>query len=417
MKQGLFIASIVLLFFSVSVYSSSLYPVMDRHLVKEANLIFIGQVTSVLYKDSTPATERENPIPHTFVTCRIDEVLKGVAPASNSFTLKMMGGALENQRSKVLQVEGVPEFKVGDFGVFFVLHNGKTICPLVGWQQGFIRINKDIVSNYQGRELILNSDAIYAARLHPLDIRDYSSLDKSLSTSTRLVDSTLFSGLNDETKEVTRDPTNLELVKSFDKSRLTYEYPFRGLQTADLGTILTPIPWRMMPRGIGQKLVYRDMNASLINRKQFSTQALEQIPLRDSTKALLQIDQEQAALENIMLLNRRILEDAYPTFITRSLDQTILLGSEMVLSINTHSPIDGKVVQEQTGGSLRNDGQILDPDPYPEGTRLTRNTYLTHVRKMLTALHTKDELLALPEVPSANSEIPFQSMQLGAVQP
>lgn len=417
MKKCLyFMMFLVFIGLASPVYASNLYPVMDRHLVKEAELIFTGRVTAIQYKFSTPSTANEKPIPHTFVTCSVDEVLKGVTPVSNIITLRLMGGASVDEPSKVLSVEGVPEFKLNDYGMFFVRENGKLLCPLIGWQQGFIRIENDIVSTYQGRELMLTGDPLYAARLHPLDIRDYPAVDKELSSSRRLVDGSLLSSLSDEARQIVNDPANRDLVKGFDVTRLTYEYPFRNNNEVDIVQRLFPTHWRAIPRGVGQMLVFRDMGAQLIQRKRFTESALNQLSLRASTKSMLALDQDRLPVEKVMLLNRRILEDAYPKIVTRSLDQTVLTGPAAVLSINPHAPIGGREVKEisQTGISVN--GQTNDPDPTPAGTRLTREPYLAHLRTMVKELHTADELRALPAVQSADIQASFQSAIFRPVQ-
>lgn len=389
---------------------------MDRHLVKEAEFIFIGKVTAVQYKSSTPSTANENPIPHTFVTCSIDEVLKGVAPASNSITLRLMGGAVVDNPSKVLTVEGVPEFQVDDSGMFFVRKNGEGICPLIGWRQGFFRIVDDVVSNYDGQELIVTSDPLYAARLHPLDIRDYGGLEKELSNSKRLIDGAVFSGLSDESRLVAQDPSNTELTKNFEASRLTFEYSLRNTEEINLANRLFPAMWRVMTRNVGQMVVYRDLGSLLVKRKQFSTPTLDQISLRTATKEMLTWDQDRLSVEKVMLLNRRILEDSYPNLITRSLDLTVLTGTMKILTVNTHTPIAGKEVKEISNQGVLVNGQQNVADPTPVGTRLIRDTLLSHLKTMVKELHSKEELSNPAEVQSADIQVPFQSAKLQAVK-
>ncbi|MFB3788137.1 MAG: hypothetical protein ACE15F_17390, partial [bacterium] len=307
---------------------------MDRHLVKEAELIFAGQVTAIQYKSSSVIFRGGIPVPHTFVTCSINQVFKGRSAAGKSIILRLEGGPEENDPSHVLEVEGVPVFRVGDEGLFFVRRNGSQICPLVGWQQGFIRIYEGAVYTYEGCELLLSEDPLYAARLHPLDIRDFTRLSQSLLSPKRSLDQLALADFSEESRKLMQDPDNLTLIKTFDPQKLIYDIPTERINELGAMSRLIPYEIRSIPRNYNQMLMYRDLSLLLTKRGLFSADAVNSaISVRPSTARLLTLDQNRISLENLMLLNRRVLEDMYPTILTKSLDQTILAGANKNLPI------------------------------------------------------------------------------------
>jgi hypothetical protein len=65
----------------------------------------------------------------------------------------MDGGDAGNR--KTLVVAGVPRFQTGEKVAVFVRGNGRSICPLVGWEQGALRIVRDPRT---GQETLRTSD-------------------------------------------------------------------------------------------------------------------------------------------------------------------------------------------------------------------------------------------------------------------
>ncbi|HQH71285.1 MAG TPA: hypothetical protein PK360_04320 [bacterium] len=401
-----------------NLHSSNLYPVMDRHLVKEAELIFVGQVIAIQYKSSTPRIRLEPAIPHTFVTCAIKQVLKGQSAGRDVITLRFEGGPSELKPSLVYEVEGIPIFQVGDEGVFYVRKNGNQMCPLVGWQQGFMRLSQGEVYTYEGEELILNDDPLYASRLHPLDIHDYNALSLKLLTPSRSLDKLVSTDLSSETRTLMQDPTNLELIKNLDPKRLTYNLlPDRLREIGSLDRLMPP-EWRSIPRGYPQMLMYRDLSLLMTRRNLFSSEAVNSaLSPRLITLQWLQMNQAQLSADKILLLNRRVLEDMYPSILTRSLDQTVLKGSPKFLPEHQKWVVAGKEIRAVSSNVTARPDWKPQANPLPTGLHLNADAYLAHIQKMVTQLHTPEELRGLAAVPSLNSQEAFTTQTLIPVQP
>jgi hypothetical protein len=128
-----------------------LEPVSPRQLVREAELIFEGVVTAVEYRLSDVATPDHVALPHTFVTLTIEQTFKGEAATGSSLTLRFQGGP--DGQDRALLIPGVPLFDVGERAILFVRGNGTQLCPLVGWEQGRLRLIEGAVSTEHGQEL------------------------------------------------------------------------------------------------------------------------------------------------------------------------------------------------------------------------------------------------------------------------
>jgi hypothetical protein len=83
----------------------------------------------------------------------------------SEITLRLDGGELGN--GKVLVVHGIPEFFEGQKVVLFVKGNGRSICPLVGWEQGMLRVAQD---EKTGQEIVLTSQGV---RISKIDKGDF----------------------------------------------------------------------------------------------------------------------------------------------------------------------------------------------------------------------------------------------------
>jgi hypothetical protein len=127
-----------------------------RDLARQAELVFVGEVTGIGYQmsDSGPGLMA---LPHTLVSYRIDRVLKGKAETGNQITLRFQGGPVPGT-SNAMVVEGTPTFDVGDRDVMFVRDNGSAVNPVVGWWQGRVRLIKGEAYGDLGNELWLGRD-------------------------------------------------------------------------------------------------------------------------------------------------------------------------------------------------------------------------------------------------------------------
>jgi hypothetical protein len=75
---------------------------------------------------------------YTQVELTVKNVVAGTPPSP--VVLEVLGGQVGDQ---ILEVDGVPQFTVGDEGIFFVQGNGIQFCPLVAVMHGNYRIKRD----------------------------------------------------------------------------------------------------------------------------------------------------------------------------------------------------------------------------------------------------------------------------------
>jgi hypothetical protein len=129
-------------------------------LVRKAELIFLGSVLSVDYRNSDVEGPQHALLPHTFVTFRIERAFKGSSEAGDVITLRFQGGP--DGRGRILTIPGVPLFEVNDRELLFVQANGEAICPLVGWFQGRTRIIRGLAYTDDGREVWRTRDGGFA---------------------------------------------------------------------------------------------------------------------------------------------------------------------------------------------------------------------------------------------------------------
>lgn len=113
--------------------------------LKQADFVFEGVVLDVSYK----VWELSNgePLPYTFVTYRVDKVLKGAANQPE-VTLRFLGGMQDEER--YMSPSGTPLFDEGDHDLLMVLGNGNLSCPLVDCAGGRFRIIGGLVVDDKG---------------------------------------------------------------------------------------------------------------------------------------------------------------------------------------------------------------------------------------------------------------------------
>jgi hypothetical protein len=121
--------------------------------VKNSEFAFQGVVTKVEYKSSNNA----RPVPHTFVTFKVEKTLKG-ASKPEFVTLRFVGGT--DGKGNFLSVSGVPLFDVGDRDILFTKGNGQFACPLVGCGSGRLRVINNQVFTDDGKPLLINSKGL-----------------------------------------------------------------------------------------------------------------------------------------------------------------------------------------------------------------------------------------------------------------
>src|SRR5512147_3187982 len=67
-------------------------PITPNQLAEKATLIFEGTAIRVEYRNSDIESREDVALPHTFVTFRIDRLLKGASQDGGEITLRFQGG-------------------------------------------------------------------------------------------------------------------------------------------------------------------------------------------------------------------------------------------------------------------------------------------------------------------------------------
>lgn len=124
---------------------------LDR--VAEAELVFHGEVVKLDYRTLTVPDVEVGKVPHTYVTYRVVEGIKGGRPGE-LVTLRFLGGPTDDG-SLILKASEVPSFDLGDNDIVLVAGNGTGPCPLVDCAEGRFRIVDGFVYTDDGGELRL----------------------------------------------------------------------------------------------------------------------------------------------------------------------------------------------------------------------------------------------------------------------
>lgn len=150
-KSVLTLAAIVAACVNFEAYAHS--PMDKGHggdlslLVDQSNLVFIGKVERVEYRNARSEDQKGGPIPYTIVTYRIGQVLRGKAPGEQ-ITMRLLGGP--DGRGGFLSVTGVPVIQEGDQDLLFVGNTNDPSCPLVFCEMGRYRILNEAVFDTYG---------------------------------------------------------------------------------------------------------------------------------------------------------------------------------------------------------------------------------------------------------------------------
>ncbi len=124
--------------------------------VERSGLIFEGTVVDIAFRDSDPVPGTDVGVAHTFVTYRVDDIVRG-QPESRRMTLRFLGG-WSSHSGRITLAAGGPLFSVGDHDILFVTGNGKAICPLLACELGRFRIQHDQVFTNTGLTVRIDSD-------------------------------------------------------------------------------------------------------------------------------------------------------------------------------------------------------------------------------------------------------------------
>lgn len=132
-----------------SIRATTVDPPDFATLVKDADVIFRGQVTNIRSEWAGEGRERHIV---SYVTFEVLKSLKG--NPSSPFILQMLGGTVGTE---TFEIVGAPKFKTGDRSLLFVEKNGTQFVPLVGIMHGHFRITQDPAS---GEEILLKHDGV-----------------------------------------------------------------------------------------------------------------------------------------------------------------------------------------------------------------------------------------------------------------
>ncbi len=114
-------------------------------LVTRSNLVVVGEVASVQYRNARSA--EGGIVPHTIVTYRVGKTYRGKVPG-DVLVLRFIGGS--DGMGRFLEVQGVPKFQPGDRDMLFVSGNGEGACALVNCEYGRYRLLGERVFDTHG---------------------------------------------------------------------------------------------------------------------------------------------------------------------------------------------------------------------------------------------------------------------------
>lgn len=136
----------LLLMLAAQAYAAPKQPSLED-LVKNAPLVFAGEVVKVEYKNSNPSQQHPRGLPHTFVTYKVTSPIFG--KTDSLFTLRFLGGAFPD--GTVMDVSHLPTFDLGDKDLVLVRGNTELACPLSGCAAGRFRVSGGKVFTDEGR--------------------------------------------------------------------------------------------------------------------------------------------------------------------------------------------------------------------------------------------------------------------------
>ncbi len=116
-------------------------------LVGESDLIIFGEVIDIQYRNSQPTREQPQGLPHTFVTYKIRETLRGRTPGE-TITLRVPGGA--DGSGGIYMETTAPIFARNQADILFLTGDAVTGCPLVNCVDGRFRVVDNRVFNGWG---------------------------------------------------------------------------------------------------------------------------------------------------------------------------------------------------------------------------------------------------------------------------
>jgi len=124
-----------------------------ERFIERSDQIVAGEILAIDYATSEDLGSDTLSFPHTFVTVRVDDAIKGGQPG-DVVTLRFGGGPVGDGR--ILTGSDVPLFGVDDQVVLFVAGNGEQACPLVDCSAGLVRMSDGVAYDAHGTELFVD---------------------------------------------------------------------------------------------------------------------------------------------------------------------------------------------------------------------------------------------------------------------
>lgn len=146
-------AALILASASGTALATSIVKMDVKNLSKRSSLVFAGTVAAI-----EKHALADDSMAYTFVTFEDLDVLAGTF-GGGTLTLRFDGGELSDGRTVL--VPGMPEFTEGERVVLFADGgNGAVPCPVIGWEQGHLRVVADpatgepVLADSHGREIL-----------------------------------------------------------------------------------------------------------------------------------------------------------------------------------------------------------------------------------------------------------------------
>lgn len=150
MKKLLLASLITTALSTAALADHSIAPLSENNLARNAEFVFLGTVAAVDYRRAESLDGKTPGTPHTFVTYKIEKILKGKAKA-DTVTLRFVGG--RGDKSQFLMASNIPLFDIGEQDVLFVRGNAKNACPLVECARSRVRLIGGMAFNDEGQAL------------------------------------------------------------------------------------------------------------------------------------------------------------------------------------------------------------------------------------------------------------------------
>lgn len=141
MRQPVLFATAIVLGLAASARPTTIVAPSFQEMIARAEQVVVARVAA---RRSTWVSSRSGRAIVTDVTFLIERTIKGAVYTERS--LEFLGGTVGDD---TMEVDGMPEFRVGDRDVLFIRDSGRPASPLVGFKYGRFRIVRDGVTGVE----------------------------------------------------------------------------------------------------------------------------------------------------------------------------------------------------------------------------------------------------------------------------